>query len=159
MRSIYLIRHADSNQNNPSYSDFDRPLSDKGLKDVALVANELANLNFNPQLIICSTSERTVTTAKLIPTCTSYLFDSSVYEASLDYLVALINCFPEKHQEIALVGHNPSISLFANYLTGENNYSMSPCHVVKINLEVDNWSETIQGIGTEIYSISPETLS
>lgn len=159
MKSIYLIRHADSNWNNPNYSDFDRPLSDKGYKDIPLITKRLTELNFNPNLIFCSPSERTATTAKLISNSTSCLFDSNIYEALLVDLTKLINFFPDKCQEIALIGHNPSISLFSNYLTGESQYNMAPCTVIKIDLEIDSWNEVVQGIGIEVYSISPEMTS
>ena len=158
MKSIYLIRHADSNWNNPDYSDFDRPLSEKGFKDIPVMANKLAELGFNPELIVCSPALRTTTTAELLLKSASYLFESSIYEASLDDLIQLVNVLPNEYQEIALIGHNPGISLLSDYLTDNYMTNMSPCSVIKIELEIDNWNEVVQGIGTEVYSISPETL-
>ena len=120
------------------------------------MANKLDELSFSPSLIICSPAKRTMLTSELLAKDTSTLFINSIYEASLNDLVHIINTLPNKHNEIAMIGHNPSITKLSNYLTDDYIDNMPTCSVVKIELEIDNWNETIQGIGTKKYFIYPK---
>ncbi|MBL4594416.1 MAG: histidine phosphatase family protein [Flavobacteriales bacterium] len=156
MKTLYLIRHAKSDWENPSLSDFDRPLNSRGIRNAPFMAQKLIELNFNPGLIVCSPAQRTTTTAELISKNTSILFEKSIYEASLNDLIHLINFLPKEHEEIAIIGHNPSITNLSNYLTDDFIDNMPTCSIVKIELEIDNWNEIIKGIGMKKYFIYPK---
>lgn len=162
MKTVYLIRHAESGWDSPTNKDFDRSLSDNGISDIPLIAKELDGIDFNPDLILCSTALRTTTTAEILmkelSLKTNILFDSSIYNASLDYLKELITYIPKKCDTVALIGHNPGVSILANYLTDDFSENMSPCGVVKIELEIDNWNEVIQGIGSIKHYVYPKML-
>jgi len=163
MKTLYLIRHAKSDW-KPDLTDFKRPLNKRGIKDTPFMAKKLIELEFNPELIICSSAQRTTATAQLICEEINYpqeeiLFNQSIYESSIDNLISLINQFPNKNNEIALIGHNPSITMLANYLTGNYIGNMPTCSIVKIELEIDNWNEVIEGIGIQKYFIYPKAFS
>ena len=163
MKTIYLIRHAKSDWKHPELTDFERPLNKRGLRDAPFMAQKLADLTFKPELIICSPAKRTTTTAKLICTETRYsidnvLFDQSIYASSLNNLISLVNLLPNQHNEIAIIGHNPSITELSNYLTEDYIGNMPTCSVVKIELEIDNWNETVQGIGIQRFFIYPKAF-
>jgi len=117
MKVIYLIRHAESDWNDSSSLDFDRPLNNKGIKDVQLIANQLTNLQYNPSFIVCSPAKRTVETAEALSNNTTIFYEESIYEATLENLLHLINMLPNEHEELAFIGHNPSITNLTNYLT------------------------------------------
>lgn len=160
MKILYLIRHAKSDWNNPELTDFERILNKKGLKDVPFMAKKLNESAFNPVHIICSSSQRTRTTVKLICNEINYplkdvCFDSSIYEASLTTLISIINLLPNNKDEIAIIGHNPSITDLSNYLTTEHIGNMPTCSIVKIKLEIDNWNEIVNGIGIQKFFIYP----
>ena len=155
MRTIYLIRHAESDQNNTGLLDFDRVLNNNGTQETSVISKKLDDLDFNPGLFVCSPARRTFETSELLNKNTPVLYDSSIYEGSLDDLKSLINLLPNEHQEIAVVGHNPTITHLSNYLTQNPISCMPPCSVVKIDFEVENWNETIQGIGSKIFFITP----
>lgn len=164
MKTLYLIRHAKSDWNNPNLTDFERPLNKRGLRDAPFMGEELAKLNFKPELIICSSAKRTTSTAKLICTENNYaitdvVFDQSIYASSVDNLISLINLLPNQKNEIAIIGHNPSITGLSNYLTDNYIGNMPTCSIVKIELEIDNWDEVITGIGIQKYYIYPKAFS
>lgn len=159
MKTLYLIRHAKSDWNNPALSDFDRPLNKRGLRDAPFMAKKLIELNFNPGLIVCSPAKRTITTSELISNRTSTFYVDTIYEASLSDLTNIINTLPYEHTEIAIIGHNPSITMLSNYLTNDYIDNMPTCSVVKIELEIDNWNEVIEGIGTKKYFIYPKAFN
>lgn len=158
MKTLYLIRHAKSDWNNPTLSDFDRPLNKRGLRDAPFIAKKLKKLDFNPELIVCSPAQRTITTSELIANKTCTLYIDAIYEASLSDLTHITNALPYKHSEIAIIGHNPSITALSNYLTNDYIDNMPTCSVVKIELEIDNWNEVIEGIGTKKYFIYPKAF-
>lgn len=161
MKTIYLIRHAKSSWNDIGSKDFDRILNKRGEHDAPLIGRKLNNLLFKPDLIVCSPAKRTTITANLICQQIDYSFQSvqfepSIYEASLTDLKNLINSFSNNFSAIALIGHNPSITLLSNYLTDQFLSNMPTCGVVKIELEIDSWNEIIQGIGRQKYFIYPK---
>jgi phosphohistidine phosphatase len=160
MKTLYIIRHAESNRIGSITSDYERTLSMKGKKDILLITNKLIELDFNPDQVICSSSKRTVSTAQLICTEINYplkdiIFKRSIYESSVNTLISLINSLPNNKNEIAILGHNPSITELSNYLTDELIVNMPTSSIIKIELEIDNWNEIIRGIGIQRFFINP----
>ena len=45
MKEIYVLRHAKSSWDNSNLSDFDRPLSDRGISDANKMSKFLRNIN------------------------------------------------------------------------------------------------------------------
>ena len=158
MKILYLIRHVKSDWNDPALTDFERPLNKRGFKDAPFMIKKLDELNFNPDFIVCSPAQRTKTTAQLMVNSVSTLYNSSIYEASLNELIQVVNFLPNNHKEIALIGHNPSITNLSNYLTDDFIDNMPTCSIVKIELEIDNWDEITQGIGTKKFFIYPKSF-
>ena len=60
---IILIRHAKSSWNDPTQSDFDRPLNDRGEIDAPEMGKRLKAAGIVPDLIIASTAKRAQQTA------------------------------------------------------------------------------------------------
>jgi len=159
MKIIYLIRHAKSDKDNPKLSDIEQILSQKGIDDAHLIRAQLIKLNSNPEIILCSTSKRTKETFEIIyQQETNTIFDSSIYQSSLNYLIFLINSLPNQYNEVAIIGHHPGVTLLANYLTDDVMDVIPTCGVVKIELEIDDWKEIVQGIGNKKYFISPKAF-
>ena len=65
MKTLILLRHAKSSWDFPDLSDHDRPLNNRGKKDAPLMAEVLKKKNIAIDLIISSTSKRTMETAKV----------------------------------------------------------------------------------------------
>jgi phosphohistidine phosphatase len=148
MRIIYLIRHAESGWENTS-SDFERVLTPKGTTDAKKLSK---NCSFTTDIIIASPATRTTETATIFAEALNYKineidFEINIYEAPLQNLINKINQIDSKTKTAVLVGHNPGITLLANYLTNEQLNAIVPCTIVKIELEIDNWNEIIQGVG------------
>ena len=149
MKTIYLIRHAESGWDNTT-TDFERVLTEKGIEDATSVSN---NMTCNPDIIIASPAVRTTETATIFANALNYNiaeidYEISIYEAPLQNLINKVNQIDTKHQTAVLVGHNPGITQLANYLADDNLSPVQPCTVMKIELEVDNWNEVIKGIGS-----------
>jgi phosphohistidine phosphatase len=148
MKTIYLIRHAESGSTKKT-SDFDRVLTTQGVLDAELMSKQM---NFATDVIISSPAKRTTETATIFANALNYMinkidYEINIYEAPVQNLINKINQIDSKNDTAVLVGHNPGITLLANYLTAEQLNLVSPCSIIKIELEIDNWNEVIQGIG------------
>jgi phosphohistidine phosphatase len=115
MKKIILIRHAKSDWDNPSLTDYDRPLAARGLEDAPKMAALLKNRAISVDRILSSTAKRAKQTAEItaeilgIPE-THIQWDRSLYHASTDHLLAVIQGQPNQLQTLILVGHNPGLT-------------------------------------------------
>lgn len=125
------------------------------------MGQKLNELTPNLDLIIASPAKRALQTVKTICKEINYKesaikFDESVYHSSYQNLNKIINDLDNNINSIALVGHNPGLTNFSNYLT--NNYidNIVTCGIVKIEFDIDNWNEIIEGLGTKVFYIYPK---
>jgi phosphohistidine phosphatase len=115
MKKIILIRHAKSDWDNPSLSDYDRPLAARGLEDAPKMAALLKNRAIRVDRILSSTAKRakqtTEITAEVLGIPENHIqWDRSLYHASADHLLAVIQAQPTQLQTLILVGHNPGLT-------------------------------------------------
>ena len=114
MKKIILIRHAKSDWDNPSLSDYDRPLAARGLEDAPKMAALLKNRAIKVDGILSSTAKRAKQTAEItaevlgIPNHIQW--DRSLYHASADHLLRVIQAQQTHLQTLILVGHNPGLT-------------------------------------------------
>ena len=66
MKTLFLVRHAKSSWDDISLPDRDRPLADRGKRDVAKMSKRLADRGVKPDLILSSPALRALTTAEAI---------------------------------------------------------------------------------------------
>lgn len=157
MKKLLLIRHAKA-VHDTDYRDFERPLKHSGIRDATLMAERLNSEGIIPQLLITSPSVRTAATADIIaehlelPKPTD---DASIYDAGQQTLLDAINSFPNAHDFIGLVGHNPGISQLLNYYTG-NLREVSPGAAALITFEVDEWKQVTFDSGKLTWFSSPK---
>lgn len=64
MRTLYITRHANTLPATGGMRDFDRQLSERGLLDAPMMAQQFAQRNEPLDLLMASTAARTQATAK-----------------------------------------------------------------------------------------------
>lgn len=124
MKVILLIRHAKSDWSGEGLSDFNRPISERGIRDILQQANALLRQGYRPEVILSSPAIRAWQTAHLVAQVTSlphqwvqamiaFYWDDSgaIYEA--------VRQLPDKLNTVALIGHNPLWSELASRWRGE----------------------------------------
>ena len=123
-KTIYLARHAKSSWKSHAQTDFDRPLSKRGMKNAEKMGVELAKLNWMPECIISSPALRASQTCHIL--CENIGFPSDHIVWSRDiyaaYMVTLLHALsrePETTKSVMLVGHNPAIEDLLLHLCGE----------------------------------------
>jgi phosphohistidine phosphatase len=120
--TIYIIRHAEAQPaGTPGLEDFDRTLTDEGLRDAARLGTLLHRLDLKVDAILTSPLPRALQTARLIAealtledrleTVDVLSTDHSAREIA-DWLVT------RSERRLALVGHNPWASDLVGLLAG-----------------------------------------
>ena len=58
MKQVLLIRHAKSSWDDPSVSDFERPLNERGKKDAPVMAQRLSDKNIRIDVFYCQSCKK-----------------------------------------------------------------------------------------------------
>lgn len=148
-KNLFLIRHAHA-ESNYKIRDFDRKLTPRGLLDATEISKLMLNHRVLPQLILSSPATRALNTAKLFAENLSIPFskiqpENSIYEASVNTLLSLINHLNNKNSTVAIFGHNPGISDLLNYLSNDYFGTLPTAGLVQLKFEVKDWTLITQG--------------
>jgi phosphohistidine phosphatase len=149
MKELILIRHAKSSWNHPGLGDFDRPLNGRGERDAPLMGGVLASQGPCPDHIIASPAKRARMTAIAIAEAIGFPTDAiewrePLYLASPDTLFAQIRHVDSGIKRLALIAHNPGLTVLANRLaakTGSGTANLPTCGIARFQLEINAWSE------------------
>jgi len=142
MRELFLVRHAKSSWDDPTLSDFDRPLNKRGLNDASLIADELKNRWVKPQIILSSEAIRAKTTARIIAQALGVEhieFKESIYESSDFNLMMIIKELDNSLKSAMIVGHNPALTMVVNKISSFSLDNLKTCGVVALKL--DSWHD------------------
>jgi len=145
MKTLYLIRHAKSSWDFPDLSDFDRPLNKRGKRNAPEMGRRLRIRGVVPDIVLSSPARRARETC-LAVCCeiafpeTAIIFDSAIYAAGVNTLLQTVEGLPDDASSAFLVSHNPGITSFAEYLTGESLVNIPTCGIACIEMDFDSWS-------------------
>jgi phosphohistidine phosphatase len=145
MKIITLVRHAKSNWNDTALSDRDRTLNARGERDAPEMGQRIAAHGIRPSLIIASPAVRAWTTAKIIAKEISYPIEflqreNGLYLASLNDLLDTVMAQDNGFNNLMVVGHNPGLTNFANFLVPGICENLSTAGVVSVQIDREDWS-------------------
>lgn len=158
-RILYLLRHSYADPPGDG-SDISRGLTMEGLTSVRALGRKLSEEDFNPDLIFSSNAVRAEDTAinlaeELGISEQVISFDEKIYEASVRELLEIVNEVDDSTTSALMIGHNPTLSFFGEYLTGNGFSGLEPCGLLTISFEND-WNEISQGTGTFVSYYHPK---
>jgi len=152
---LHLIRHAKASGHSISGNDFDRELSEKGIRQATALGEFLKN-EIGSCTVSCSNAARTRQTLDIIGKQNEFSdikFYNELYLCSKEtYLEHLWQY--SGNNDLVIVGHNFGISEVASYLTNEI-IEMRTSEYVCILFEDMTWRETSKGMGTKINQYRP----
>ena len=159
MRRLLLIRHSKSSHKFPNLSDHDRPLNKRGDRDRFTMANYLFDKEENLQTVFSSSATRSFVLAETISRQLKVPLktNSELYTFNSQCLLNCIYQLPNHLHTIAVVGHNPAITVLVNQLCNESIINVPTSGVVALNCDESTWSDVTKA---EIdYFVYPKMLS
>jgi len=123
MHTLTLMRHAKSSWDEPSLSDHERPLNERGRKAAKAMAERLKESGYRPDLVIVSSAQRTRETAdalqKRYKGKLEIRTEAALYEAAAQAYAEVIRHVTEDVKALMIIGHNPTIEWIAEALGGQ----------------------------------------
>ncbi len=146
MKTLYLLRHAKSSWDDPDLKDFERPLAERGIHDVPLMAERFKSRGAVVDTIICSPAVRTKTTAQMFAKEIGFPREEigsnpELYFAGSNMFLKAASLLDAECDVAMLVGHNPAITEFVNEMAGSDIDNIPTCGLVELRLPIDDWSE------------------
>jgi len=163
MKILTLIRHGKSSWDDPSLSDWERPLKDRGKKDALLIGYKLKEENIIPDKIISSSAKRAYDVAKRIAECIEYpesdiAITDDIYLAAMKQLTQIVQNLKDEWNHVFLFGHNPYFTEFANKFGKKVISNLPTTGVYQITFDCDKWQNISKDNGKNTYFLTPKEL-
>jgi phosphohistidine phosphatase len=122
VKQLFLLRHAKSSWDDPGLNDHDRPLAPRGQRAAKLIARHLREQQVEPELVLCSSAQRTRETLERIADALgeepSIQIERELYGASDRRLLERLRAVDSGVRSVLLIGHNPGLEQLALGLAG-----------------------------------------
>lgn len=164
MKTLLLTRHAKTVPLDGMLTDFDRYLTSRGIRDIILISDELAELGIIPDKIITSPARRAMQTAEIFVE-EFQISKSNISQAdflyeyfSLEKLIQFLQESAAKFPCIQVIGHNPKMEELAAELSGSVYRRIPTSGTIVLEFEVNKWDHISEGSGNMLHFISPKPL-
>jgi phosphohistidine phosphatase len=164
MKQLLIVRHAKSSWDNPGLEDYQRPLQELGKKKLRYIIDYLLKQQIKPDLILSSHATRALDTAKIIAHTLDIPEERIILSKSIYHedAISLFNHFydlPDEVNTLMIVGHNPTLTHFANYFLDKKKIDNLPTSgVVCIEFNTDSWGHIQKSKRKTRFVISPKEL-
>ena len=121
VRRLIVMRHAKSSWKDPNLDDHERPLNNRGREDAPMVADAIFDRGWIPDLILVSSSKRTLQTLEGM----SHRMGKAPFEVRSGIYHATVIDLMEELEDMLdngttmIIGHNPGSEILVNHLSGE----------------------------------------
>jgi phosphohistidine phosphatase len=152
MNELMIVRHAKSSWEDDTISDFERPLNDRGRREAKDMAKQLAESDWRPELIVCSTALRAQQTMAFFVQAIDQdnqipvVHEKDIYDATIASLLDIVNGLPPQTKRVLIFGHNPGFSKLVAFLTGEY-YDLPTCAQALVQMEIGEWIYLYENCG------------
>ena len=160
-KELLLVRHAAADEAERGKKDSERELNAKGYQDATRLGHYLNGRQQVVDLMLVSTAQRARSTAEILAEQMHYSgridYSDELYQASVRSVLSLVNQQPEVVNRLMIVGHNPTLTYLAEYLTGEPVSSLAPGGLFLLQIPVP-WAEVSQQTATLGTYLDPDQL-
>ena len=145
-RRLFIIRHGKSSWDHEGLEDIDRPLASRGIRNAGDMAERLLALKLLPELLLSSPASRALNTALIMSRswgieAENLQIRDALYMAYLSEIDQVIGGVPAEIKNLAIFGHNPSFTAYANKFLELPLDNLPTAGVVIVTLESENWGE------------------
>ena len=147
MLNLYVMRHSKSSWNDHNINDFERPLSNRGKKDIKLIITFLKKKKIIFDLAYISSSKRTKQTFKILKndiSCKKIIYAKKFYLCSESFILNAIRKTKKKYKNILIVNHEPCCKNLVLKLIKKNklsfiNKKFSTSAIAKLVFGIEDW--------------------
>lgn len=130
-KTLIIVRHARAREADRMQKDVDRSLTEEGIGDASIIGRYLYNQNGTVDKVLSSVAARARETAELVAEQLKYdtsriQYDVEIYDGSVRSLLSMVNNFNPVWNKVMIIGHNPSATYLAEYLTKSAIGSIAP---------------------------------
>lgn len=140
-KQLLIFRHAKSGWD--ANSDHERTLTEHGVQQAKFMGDLIQEKGIHPDLVICSSAARAVSTMELAMEAGQWLCDSTVtdalYETNVDAVIELLKQLGDD-KVVMLIGHEPTWSELASALTKES-VSFGTAGMCSIQISANSWQQ------------------
>ena len=166
--TLSLLRHAKAAREGAEGGDIDRSLTERGRRDARAVGAFIAKAKLAPDLVLCSSSARTLETLELVlahfPTRPKISLLDTLYLAGPPVMLKRLHSVPRKSAHVMIIGHNPGLQALALDLIadgpqdkiGDLGRKLPTSGLVVIEFTLQSWDEVVAGTGTLVEYVTPD---
>lgn len=181
MKTLYLLRHAKSAWDDATLADHDRPLAPRGERAALVVGRYLAQENYRPDLVLCSTARRAQDTWSLVahqlttgsfsdtpvtaPRITTQ-FDPGLYLSGPKGILKRLAEVGPNSDTVMVVGHNPDLEQLVIALVEDRQdpqflrirEKLPTASFIALRLSVDRWEDAANATAQILHFAVPKDL-
>ncbi len=159
-KELIFIRHGKSKEKEAGEKDIDRMLEGSGMREISRLGRYLKLNDIIPDMILFSPALRARQSAELIGDQIEIPPDKLVehedlFDASVRVILHIINELADELNRVYVVGHNPGLLYFAEFISGESLGQLPAGGLVRIVFEVNNWASITEKTGRIVGTIFP----
>ena len=167
MLNLYVMRHSKSSWNDHNISDFERPLSSKGRKDIKFIIKFLKIKKIKFDFAYVSSSKRTKQTFKLLKKklkIKKEILSKKLYLSNENKIFNIIKNTKKNYKNILLVNHEPACKNLVNNLIKKNYFlfkekKFSTSAITKITFSIKKWKKLKECSGKLVFFKRPIDLT
>lgn len=163
MKKLIIVRHAKAVPYGYQ-DDFSRELTDRGESDAGKVSRALEHAEIVPEKLYTSPASRALMTARIF--AESFRYPSSdIQEVEALYMefttaefIDFITRTDDRYTTVAVFGHNPGVSYFADNLIDRFGEALPTCGTVVIEFNIESWRYLQPRSGRLLLKLYPKEL-
>lgn len=160
MKHLYLIRHAKSSWADDGLRDHQRPLNNRGLKQLAPMGRAILADGAFDGTVYCSNATRAQQTLEgLIPSNHQHAVKLAPVLYTFNHEVVLDWLRDRDEDSITLIGHNPALEDLAGLLLKHAPDTFPTCSYMHITLPIEHWREIGKNRGRLERFLTPKDVS
>lgn len=162
--TLYIVRHAKAEDRATFMADHDRQLTPEGIIAAARMGRYLLHKEVKPDVLVSSTAPRAKNTARVLAEQLGHdpeqiRLNDALFDGGPKAYLAAVNALPGEVQSAMIVGHNPDVSYFVEFLTHQSIGSMSKGAVVAVTFGDLTWAEVSGRTGSVAFQMTPKQLN
>lgn len=162
-RKLIIVRHGKSCWDHQGLDDIDRPLAERGILNSAEMAKRLLEKDIVPELILTSPACRALNTALIMLRNWGLQpgklqIHDPLYDAYLKEIGEVVATAPPEIATLAIYGHNPSFTAYANSFLEKPLDNLPTAGVVVVTLDSKGWSKIGRKEVKETYVDYPKRI-